>query len=86
MRRLRFRATLRPGAAGAFQKSERKPTEATRPGVVEIEQDDGGYYLFCLDEAGQYLAHTSHQTLEDAKAEAHLKFDVSEADWAAASR
>jgi hypothetical protein len=86
MRRLRFRATLRPDAAGTSQKPERKLPEAIHPAAVEIEQDDGGYYLFCLDEAGRYLSHSSHETLDDAKAQAHLRFDISDTDWAAASR
>jgi hypothetical protein len=77
MKRLKLRAAVHQA---------RGTIENPRPALVEIEQNDGGYYLFCLDEAGQYLAHTWHETLDDAKAQAHLKLAVQDADWAPVNR
>jgi len=82
MKRLKLRATLtQPPVKQAPEASER-----VRPSVLEIEQDDGGYYLFCLDEAGQFLAHSWHETLDDAKALAQRTFEIPERGWSSVSR
>ena len=56
------------------------------PALVEIEQDDGGYYLFYLDGGGQYLAHTWYETLDDAKKHAQVELEVQDTEWAPVSR
>jgi hypothetical protein len=76
-KRLGLQAALRHRVKAS--EAQRQGTGA--PAAVEIEQNDGGYYLFYLDGAGHYLAHGSHETLEDAKAKAHRELAVEEADW-----
>jgi len=77
MKRVKLRARVR-----GIAEHSRGTGEPGAPATVEIEQNDGGYYLFYLEGTGQYLAHTWHETLEDAKARAHRELAVEETDWA----
>jgi hypothetical protein len=86
MKRVKLRATLPQPLAGTLAKQAREASELVRPSVLEIEQDDGGYYLFCLDDAGQFLAHSWHETLDDAKALAQRTFAIPERGWSSVSR
>ena len=85
MKRLKLRAAVLERVTGNAGLHERATGEV-HPALVEIEQDDGGYYLFYLDGGGQYLAHTWYETLEDAKKHAHVDLAVQETEWASVSR
>ena len=86
MKRLKLRATLPQPLTGTPVLKAGEASERVRPSVLEIEQDDGGYYLFCLDDAGQFLAHSWHETLDDAKALAQRTFAIPERGWSSVSR
>ncbi len=86
MKRLKLRAAVQHRVTGNAEHQGRGPGEVPAPALAEIEQDDGGYYLFYLDGAAQYLAHSWHETLEDAKAQAHLELMIADADWSPVSR
>jgi hypothetical protein len=48
---------------------------------VEIQPADGAFFLLYLDEHGDCLTDTWHQTLEQAKAQARHEFGIGEDDW-----
>jgi hypothetical protein len=81
MKHIKLRAAVRDRMTGSVER-RRGTSEPGAPAAVEIEQNDGGYYLFYLDGTGQYLAHTCYETLEGAKATAHRELAVEETDWA----
>jgi hypothetical protein len=82
MKRLKLRAVVQHRVLGNAKDQGSGPGEIPIPVVVEIEQDEGGYYLFYLNGAAEYLSHTWHETLEEAKAQAHLELAIAGADWA----
>jgi hypothetical protein len=84
MKRLKLRAAVQARVTGNSEKHG--GMGEVRPALVEIEQDDGGYYLFYLDGGGQYLAHTWYETLDDAKKHAQVEFEVQDTEWAQVSR
>jgi hypothetical protein len=86
MKRLKLRAAVQHRVIGDAKHQGRGPSETPIPALVEIEQDDGGYYLFYLDAAGHYLAHTWHETLDDAKAQAHSELAIEDTEWAPVTR
>ena len=86
MKRLKLRAVVPHRVLGTAKQKGPGPGEIPIPELVEIEQDDGGYYLFYLDGTAQYLAHTWHETLEEAKAQAHLELMIADADWSPVDR
>jgi len=49
--------------------------------ALEIEEDDGAYFLYRLDAKGACIGDTWHQTIEEAKAQAKFEFDIEDADW-----
>ena len=86
MKRTKLRAAVQHRVIGNANHRVRQTDEIHTPAVVEIEQDDGGYYLFYLDGAGQYLAHTWYESIDDAKKHAHLELAVQDTEWASVSR
>ncbi len=62
---------------GEVHKDEELPT----PAAVEIQPADGAFFLLYLDEHGDCLTDTWHQTLEQAKAQAQHEFGIGENDW-----
>lgn len=48
---------------------------------VEIEPGDAGFYLLYFSPAGESLADTWHASLDEAKHQAHLEFEIDESDW-----
>lgn len=48
---------------------------------VELESGDGGLYLFYFSAAGDCLADTWHESIEQAKHQAQLEFEIADADW-----
>jgi hypothetical protein len=55
--------------------------ELPDPVAVELVEEDGAFFLLCLDEDGQCIADTWHATAEEAKAQASFEFGIEEADW-----
>jgi len=51
------------------------------PASVEIEEGDGGFYLFRLDASGKCISDTWHESLERAKAQAQFEYRIGEKDW-----
>ena len=86
MKRTKFRAAVHNRLAVSTRQPAVKAGESYTPALIEIEQDDGGYYLFYLDVEGQYLAHTWHENLEDAKRHAQLELAIQSTEWIAVSR
>jgi len=62
---------------GEVQKGEELPV----PAWVEITPDAGAFLLLYLDERGDCLTDTWHQTLEQAKAQARHEFGIEEEEW-----
>jgi hypothetical protein len=48
---------------------------------VELEPDDGGYFLLYLDASGQSLTDTWHETVEAAREQARFEFEIDDDDW-----
>lgn len=51
------------------------------PVAVEIVEEEGAFYLLRLNEAGDCIADTWHESLESAKAQAEFEFSVQSGDW-----
>jgi hypothetical protein len=62
---------------GEIRKGEELPV----PAWVEIQPADGAFFLLYLDERGEQLTDTWHQTLEQAKAQARHEFGIEGDDW-----
>jgi hypothetical protein len=62
---------------GEVCKDEELPT----PASLEIQPADGAFFLLYLDERGECLTDTWHETLEQAKAQARHDFGIGVDDW-----
>jgi hypothetical protein len=51
------------------------------PTWVELVEENGGFYLYRLDDRGHCIADTWHQTVEEAKAQANFEYEIREEDW-----
>ena len=87
MNRLRATVTRVTGATvhsigtikdGAVNSATRIPDATT----IEIVEEDGAFFLFRLNDEGECLADTWHRTLDEAKAQAKLEYEVDDRDWA----
>ncbi|MDD9950828.1 MAG: hypothetical protein OXT67_04610 [Zetaproteobacteria bacterium] len=58
-------------------KSMPQPAEL----VIAQYPDDSGYYLFYLDNAGEEMSDTFHDSLQSAIEQAKWEFEVKEEDW-----
>ncbi len=58
-------------------------TERSRDiATVEIAETGGGaFYLLYFDDAGKGITDTWHLSIEGAKGQAELEFNIIEADW-----
>lgn len=56
-------------------------TKLPDPVTVEIVEQDGAFYLLRLNEKGECLADTWHETIESAKAQAKFEFEIEDGDW-----
>ena len=56
-----------------------------RPVSLEIAQEDSGFFLYYLDEAGCLQTDTWHQSLDAAFEQAQFEFSVLPKDWIAES-
>jgi hypothetical protein len=48
---------------------------------VEIEERNEGYFLMRFTEQAEFAGDTWHQTLEEAKGQAHFEYAIEEDDW-----
>ncbi len=55
--------------------------ELPKPDWVEIVPADGAFHLLYMTDRGECLTDTWHQTVSQAKAQAHHEFEIVEADW-----
>jgi len=52
------------------------------PKIVElVVEEDGMIFLLRLDDEGQCIADTWHETVEAAKAQAKFEYEIEEGDW-----
>ena len=51
------------------------------PATVEIQAEKSGFLLLRFDSSGQFSGDTWHQTLEEAKEQARVEFNISDSDW-----
>ena len=51
------------------------------PKNVEIVEQESAIYLLRLDERGECVADTWHETVEAAKAQANFEFGIEDGDW-----
>jgi hypothetical protein len=78
---------VRPEPSGiTVLTSKRERSVRTRnclpaPASVEIQSADGAFFLLYLNEHGECLTDTWHQTLEQAKAQARHEFGIGEDAW-----
>ncbi|WHL18686.1 hypothetical protein [Stenotrophomonas acidaminiphila] len=49
--------------------------------ALNIVEEDDGFFLLRMDEAGRCISDTWHSSLEDAKRQAMFEFSINEADW-----
>ena len=83
--RARVREVLESPAnyIGTIIDGELAPVERlTDPDWLEISEEDGAFFLYYLDAELKCFADTWHQTLESAKREAEIGFDVRPKEWA----
>lgn len=52
-----------------------------RPKWVEISEEPEGFYLYHFNQAGECIADTWHETLEEAKEQAKFEFEIKDNDW-----
>jgi hypothetical protein len=52
------------------------------PKIVELVlEEDGAIFLLRLDDEGQCISDTWHETVEAAKAQAKFEYEIEEGDW-----
>jgi hypothetical protein len=56
-------------------------TPAPDPKIVEVVEQEGAIYLLRLDDQGECVADTWHETVEAAKAQANFEFGIEDGDW-----
>jgi len=84
---MRLRATVRKVTGNTTHLQAERPAgefEVTRvadPKTVEIVEQEGAIYLLRLDDRGECVADTWHETVEAAKAQANFEFGIEDGDW-----
>lgn len=56
-------------------------TPVPDPRIVEVVEQEGAIYLLRIDDQGECVADTWHETVEAAKAQANFEFGIEEGDW-----
>jgi hypothetical protein len=56
-------------------------TRVPDPKSVELVEEGGAFYLLRLDDDGQCIADTWHESLEEAKAQANFEYGIGDGDW-----
>jgi hypothetical protein len=84
---MRLRATVR-AATGNTRHLRATPlpdaidvARLPDPITVEIVEQDGAFYLLRLNERGECIADTWHETVDAAKAQAIFEFMIEDSDW-----
>lgn len=57
--------------------SEQLPNAAR----AEIEEGNEGYFLLRFTESSEFAGDTWHQTLDEAKRQAHFEYAIQDDDW-----
>jgi hypothetical protein len=84
---MRLRATVRKVTGntthvqGARLAGGLEVTPIPNPKTVEVVEQDGALYLLRLDNRGECVADTWHETVEEAKEQAYFEFGVEDGDW-----
>ena len=84
---MRLRATVRyvtektAHSQGVPTKGSIEVTKVPDPKTLEVVEQKGSFYLLRLDEQGECVADTWHETIEAAKAQANFEFGIEEGDW-----
>jgi hypothetical protein len=84
---MRLRATVRKVTGNTTHLQGVRPAgdlEVTRvpdPKTVEVVEQEGAIYLLRLDDRGECIADTWHETVEAAKAQANFEFGIEDGDW-----
>ena len=84
---MRLRATVRNVTGNTTHlQAERsvgglEVTPAGDPTTVEVVEQEGAIYLLRLDDRGECVADTWHETVEAAKAQANFEFGIEDGDW-----
>lgn len=84
---MRLRATVRKVTGNTTHlQAERSAgefevTAAEDPKTVEVVEQGGAIYLLRLDDRGECVADTWHETVEAAKAQANFEFGIEDGDW-----
>jgi hypothetical protein len=58
-----------------------KDAQLPIPAWVEIEPEDGAFYLFYFNASGECMTDTWHESLARAKGQARFEFEIEEEDW-----
>ncbi|WP_147449016.1 hypothetical protein [Corallococcus terminator] len=56
-------------------------TKGAEVASLEINQEEGAFYLIRLSAQGQYIADTWHPSIEEAMRQAKHEFSVDPGDW-----
>lgn len=56
-------------------------TRVPNPMSVELVEQDGAFYLLRLDDNGQCIADTWHETIEAAKTQAKFEYGIEDDEW-----
>ncbi len=84
---MRLRATVRAVTGstthlqGVRPASDLEVTPVPDPKTVEVVEQEGAVYLLRLDDRGECIADTWHETVEEAKAQASFEFGIEDGDW-----
>jgi hypothetical protein len=66
---------------GMRRAGDLEMTPLPDPQAVEVVEQDGAIYLLRLDDRGECLADTWHETVEAAKAQANFEFGIEDSEW-----
>lgn len=84
---MRLRATVRKVTGNTTHLRAKRPagdfevTTMPDPETVEVVEQEGAIYLLRLNDLGECLADTWHETVKAAKAQASFEFGIEEGDW-----
>jgi hypothetical protein len=82
-RQTSYVVSLEGRAATGFTVHRRSDEILPKPSTLAIAQvgSDPGYYLLYLDDEGEEMTDTYHETLDAAFDQAEAEFDVTKAEW-----
>lgn len=78
-----YRGTLPESLISEVSRQRVTAVRISRSDDPDNPNPDKGFYLFSLDENGNELADTWHETVDDAFAQAEYQFGLNPADWTA---